>query len=487
MAQGSFTSYAARLTAGHVSLDAGSQAVDQGPGGLRTAGQFGKLNLEAQHMRFWRNGLSLLASFQGQLASKNLVSAEKMSLGGPAGVRGYPVGEAVGDSGALLGLLEGWLVEWLAAGFHRTALAARIRASNFAFRVLQRLHRLTDLDTCGGARRSLAHAARQRRLRAAAGLDDDARVQLAPDDTALALTDAPRAAHVGRALFAALCPPGRSYIAPDDLRAFFAPDDCAAAFAVLDPRHVGLVGAPGCAEAVARTWAERDALRDAVATSDRVLATLHRLLQALLLLLWALVASSALSPAHHRALLSASGLLLGLGFLLDDLAKRVFDCFIFILVQHPFDAGDRISLDGRDFVVEHVRLFSSRLRALPSGAAVYVPNALLPAKHICNLHRSPLATDALLLSLPPNLPLALLAALQDRIRAHLAATAPSFTGHVRLVPFECLPNAINVRVEVRHRNPDHVAPAPDPEALRLRKDALAAFLRTALDDLGIRL
>ncbi len=104
LAQGSFTSYAARLTAGHVSLDAGSQAVDQGPGGLRTAGQFGKLNLEAQHMRFWRNGLSLLASFQGQLASKNLVSAEKMSLGGPAGVRGYPVGEAVGDSGALLGL-----------------------------------------------------------------------------------------------------------------------------------------------------------------------------------------------------------------------------------------------------------------------------------------------------------------------------------------------------------------------------------------------
>ena len=61
LAQGSFTSYAARLTAGHVSLDAGSQAVDQGPGGLRTAGQFGKLNLEAQHMRFWRSGLGLLA------------------------------------------------------------------------------------------------------------------------------------------------------------------------------------------------------------------------------------------------------------------------------------------------------------------------------------------------------------------------------------------------------------------------------------------
>lgn len=101
---GAFTSYAARLTAGNVHLDDASLAVDQGPGGLRTAGQFAKLNMEAQRVQFWNGGLSLHTTLQVQLASKNLASAEKMSLGGPAGVRGYPVGEAVGDSGAILGL-----------------------------------------------------------------------------------------------------------------------------------------------------------------------------------------------------------------------------------------------------------------------------------------------------------------------------------------------------------------------------------------------
>lgn len=101
---GAFTSYAARATAGTVRLDSGSLAVDQGPGGLRTAGQFAKLNIEAQRVQFWQGGLSLHTTLQGQIASKNLASAEKMSLGGPAGVRGYPVGEAVGDSGAILGL-----------------------------------------------------------------------------------------------------------------------------------------------------------------------------------------------------------------------------------------------------------------------------------------------------------------------------------------------------------------------------------------------
>jgi hemolysin activation/secretion protein len=44
------------------------------------------------------------ASLSGQFASKNLDSAEKFQLGGPNGVRAYPVGEAFGDSGYLASL-----------------------------------------------------------------------------------------------------------------------------------------------------------------------------------------------------------------------------------------------------------------------------------------------------------------------------------------------------------------------------------------------
>ena len=36
------------------------------------------------------------------MASKNLTSAEKFSLGGPSGVRAYPTGEALGDTGYIL-------------------------------------------------------------------------------------------------------------------------------------------------------------------------------------------------------------------------------------------------------------------------------------------------------------------------------------------------------------------------------------------------
>lgn len=112
----SFTSYGLHYTHGRLGMDAGSLAFDQGAGGLRTAGSFGKLNLELQRTTFVSAAGRVSASLQGQAASKNLASAEKLVLGGPSGVRGYPSGEGVGDSGAIVQLeYSHSLPEWVPA------------------------------------------------------------------------------------------------------------------------------------------------------------------------------------------------------------------------------------------------------------------------------------------------------------------------------------------------------------------------------------
>ncbi len=69
-----------------------------------TRGNFNKLVLGATHQRYLGSGLSLSASYSGQIASKNLDSSEKMSLGGPNGVRAYPQAEAAGDDVHMLNL-----------------------------------------------------------------------------------------------------------------------------------------------------------------------------------------------------------------------------------------------------------------------------------------------------------------------------------------------------------------------------------------------
>jgi hemolysin activation/secretion protein len=101
---GSFNSYALNLTHGKVDLDQATLAIDQGAVGLRTSGPFNKLNVEYLRTTFLSSAARLTASLQAQMASKNLTSAEKFALGGPTGVRGYPVGEAVGDAGAIVNL-----------------------------------------------------------------------------------------------------------------------------------------------------------------------------------------------------------------------------------------------------------------------------------------------------------------------------------------------------------------------------------------------
>ena len=73
---------------------------DQSDTGLHTLGTFQKWNFDYKRLNRVTDRVSVLLAFVGQHASKNLSSAEKMSLGGPNGVRAYPVGEATGDSGA---------------------------------------------------------------------------------------------------------------------------------------------------------------------------------------------------------------------------------------------------------------------------------------------------------------------------------------------------------------------------------------------------
>ena len=76
---------------------------DQDPlTGLHTLGTFKKWNYDFKRLNRVSDNLSVLFALSGQQASKNLASAEKMSLGGPNGVRAYPVGEASGDSGNLI-------------------------------------------------------------------------------------------------------------------------------------------------------------------------------------------------------------------------------------------------------------------------------------------------------------------------------------------------------------------------------------------------
>ncbi len=90
-------------TLGELDLDTTLHAVDQAT--ARTEGGFSRLNLELARLQKLSTSITLYGRFSVQWTEDNLDSSEDFGLGGADGVRAYPQGEAMGDSG-WLGQLE---------------------------------------------------------------------------------------------------------------------------------------------------------------------------------------------------------------------------------------------------------------------------------------------------------------------------------------------------------------------------------------------
>ncbi len=88
---------------GNLDLRGDDLAADQA--GPQAADAFFKVRGHAVRWQGLGRGFSLTTRLSGQWAGKNLDSSEKFALGGPYGVRAYPVNEAAGDTG-LVATLE---------------------------------------------------------------------------------------------------------------------------------------------------------------------------------------------------------------------------------------------------------------------------------------------------------------------------------------------------------------------------------------------
>jgi hemolysin activation/secretion protein len=102
---GGLTSWSLGWTYGDLDLSRIESAAAADAAGLRTQGQFERLNLQVARLQRLPGDFSLFGRLYGQWANKNLDSSEDFALGGPYGVRGFAVGDGRGDTG-VIGTLE---------------------------------------------------------------------------------------------------------------------------------------------------------------------------------------------------------------------------------------------------------------------------------------------------------------------------------------------------------------------------------------------
>ena len=96
---GGYTQIKPTITFGDLDLSKVTSSLNSDNTGARTNGSFEKTTIDISRIQKIEDNLSLQLFGTTQFASKNLDSSEKLSLGGPAGIRAYPVGEATGDEG----------------------------------------------------------------------------------------------------------------------------------------------------------------------------------------------------------------------------------------------------------------------------------------------------------------------------------------------------------------------------------------------------
>ena len=96
-----YINWGASATLGSLSINNTNQA-NNDTQGAATKGGFGKLSFNGSiNQPLPIEKTNLVASIYGQLANKNLNSAEQLYLGGPYGVRAYPVAQGGGAQGAV--------------------------------------------------------------------------------------------------------------------------------------------------------------------------------------------------------------------------------------------------------------------------------------------------------------------------------------------------------------------------------------------------
>jgi len=99
---GGYTSLSGTLYAGRLNIiTAAVEQIDQAPNGPHTEGAFTKFGFGVSRLQSIRGPFTAFVGLTGQLANKNLDSAERIALGGASAVRAYPASEGIVAEGAV--------------------------------------------------------------------------------------------------------------------------------------------------------------------------------------------------------------------------------------------------------------------------------------------------------------------------------------------------------------------------------------------------
>lgn len=167
-------------------------------------------------------------------------------------------------------------------------------------------------------------------------------------------------------------------------------------------------------------------------------------------------------------------------WIFSDTIKEIYNCFVFLLVKHPYDVGDRVIIDGQEYLVNKTDVLASTFIDL-NGKTVYIPTPVLFSKTICNMRRSKKQSESLTLLIDRSTKFKDAIKFRDKLKKALSEEKKNFTGEVIIRKFEVTEGNLSLTLDIQHTSNFQQA----NEKLR-RRDLCTEIVSKCLSSCGVK-
>ncbi|KAL2036836.1 hypothetical protein N7G274_010379 [Stereocaulon virgatum] len=327
--------------------------------------------------------------------------------------------------GATLNFGEKIIIQLIAISFHLRTYADRIEINKFQIGSLTKLYQyskekitMEDSDfeetTEGpgsGARTPMQYLNEaQKKTQSVFGKVGDVAGKVAGDFTGkqvtksthprqlvLTLLNTPASSQVlARRLYRTFVKEDAETVSQEDLKhAFDNNEEAESAFSMFDKDLNGDISMAELEAVCVEIGKERKSITASLKDLDSVVAKLDGILLFFVLVATILIFLSLISVSAAGVLTSAGSTVLALSWLFSTTAQEFLASCIFVLVKHPFDVGDRVTiygntgplLRGDDYLVKEISLLYTEFKKM-EGHIVQAPNSYLNTLFILNMRRS---------------------------------------------------------------------------------------------------
>lgn len=220
-------------------------------------------------------------------------------------------------------------------------------------------------------------------------------------------------------IFRNVAKPGAKYIGLEDLMRFLQEVEAVKAMGLFE----GAQDSNRVTKAALKNWAvnvfrERRALALTLNDTKTAVNKLHQMVNVVIgvviIVIWLLI----LGIATTHILVVISSQLLLVVFMFGNSCKMAFESIIFLFVMHPFDVGDRCSIEGVQMVVEEMNILTTVFLRY-DNEKIWYPNTVLATKPISNFYRSPDMGDGVDFSIHISTPVEKVAIMKERIKRYI--------------------------------------------------------------------